>query len=161
MPTALLPSVTSAARGRWQKGEMPPGAKPWQPGQSGNPSGKGGLFIEAQAIARKATPEAARKLVEMLQSTDERVVGFAAKELREWAWGKIPDYDPSKEDQRQGSFDPSRLSADQLALVKAALLVLVQVAVVPANGADVEPEVVLQSDAVEENVSDINTVEQK
>ena len=112
---------------------MPPGAKPWQPGQSGNPSGKGGLFIEAQAIARKATPEAARKLVEMLQSTDERVVGFAAKELREWAWGKIPDYDPSKEDQRQGSFDPSRLSADQLALVKAALLVLVQAAVVPPS----------------------------
>ena len=133
----------------------------WQPGQSGNPGGKTGEFVEAQRICRKASPAAAQTLVDLLDDPDPRIKGYAADKIREWAWGKIPDYDPSTEDRRQGSFDPSRLSADQVALVKAALLVLVQVAVVPANGADVEPEVVLQSDAVEENVSDINTVEQK
>ena len=113
-------------------------ARKWKPGQTGNPGGRSDDFFKAQQLCRKASPAAAQTLVDMLDDPDGRLRGYAADKIREWAWGKIPDYDPSKEDQRQGSFDPSRLSADQLALVKAALLVLVQAAVVPANETVVE-----------------------
>jgi hypothetical protein len=85
----------------------------WKPGQSGNPGGKGGKFLEAQQICRTASPEAARKLVELLDSSDERIVGYAADKIREWAWGKIPDYDPSKEERGDLPLDPSLLTPEQ------------------------------------------------
>jgi hypothetical protein len=134
----------------------------WKPGQSGNPGGKGGKFLEAQQICRTASPEAARKLVELLDSQDERIVGYAADKIREWAWGKIPDYDPSKEDQPSQRFDPSRLSVAQLAEVKRLMATLLQ-AMVPVSEAGSGPtivsEVVPQDGATDTNASDINTLD--
>ena len=62
--------------------------RPFQPGQSGNPSGKGGLFHAAQRICREASPAAARKMVELMNSSDERVALMAADKVLERAWGK-------------------------------------------------------------------------
>ncbi len=45
--------------------------KPWQPGQSGNPGGVGGAYHEALRICAQASPEAARKQVELMGSDDE------------------------------------------------------------------------------------------
>jgi len=71
--------------------------RPFQPGQSGNPSGKGGLFHEAQRICREASPAAARRMVELMNSADERLALMAADKVLERAWGKpkeMPDKPP-------------------------------------------------------------------
>jgi hypothetical protein len=72
--------------------------RPFQPGQSGNPSGKGGLYHEAQRICREASPAAARRMVELMSSTDERVALMAADKVLERAWGK-PKQMPQPEDE--------------------------------------------------------------
>ena len=69
--------------------------KPFQPGQSGNPSGKGGLYQEALKICRAASPAAARRLVELLDSPDDRVALLAAEKVLDRAWGKVKETPPS------------------------------------------------------------------
>jgi hypothetical protein len=59
--------------------------RPFQPGQSGNASGKGGLFHETQRICREASPAAARRMVELMDSKDERVALLAAEKVMERA----------------------------------------------------------------------------
>jgi hypothetical protein len=61
---------------------------PFKPGQSGNPSGRRGDYFEALSIYRDAAPEAARVMVELLKSDDERVRMFASDKVMERAWGK-------------------------------------------------------------------------
>lgn len=92
---------------------MPVGARPWVKGQSGNPGGVGGKFREAQRIARDASPEAMRKMVELLDSDDERIVGFASKELMLHAWGAPKTYDPSEEMPDNPAIDPSQFTPAQ------------------------------------------------
>ena len=80
--------------------------RPFQRGQSGNPSGKGGLYQEALRICREASPAAARKMVELMDSDDERVALMAAEKLLERAWGKpreMPDamLDPALAERRE------------------------------------------------------------
>ncbi|MCW3474702.1 hypothetical protein [Limobrevibacterium gyesilva] len=80
--------------------------RPFQPGQSGNPAGKGGLYQEAQRICREATPAAARRMVELMNSKDERVALMAADKVYERAWGKSKvapddDIDPAVIERRQ------------------------------------------------------------
>jgi hypothetical protein len=60
--------------------------RPFRAGESGNPTGKGGLFYEAQQICREASPEAARRMVELMGSKDERVALMAADKILERAW---------------------------------------------------------------------------
>jgi hypothetical protein len=62
--------------------------RPFRIGESGNPTGKGGLFYEAQQICREASPEAARRMVELMGSKDERVALMAADKILERAWGR-------------------------------------------------------------------------
>jgi hypothetical protein len=72
--------------------------RPFKPGQSGNPTGKGGLFHEAQRICREASPDAARRMVELMYSTDERVALMAADKVLERAWGKPKEEPDTPED---------------------------------------------------------------
>src|SRR5580658_8653082 len=130
MPTALLQTQPPTQIGKpWQKGVTPEGAKPWKPGQSGNPSGKGGKFVEAQTIARKASPKAAQVLVEMLDDNDPRVRGYAADKIREWAWGKIPDYDPKAEHAEALPVDPSQFTPAQRVMIRSMLQLLLSASV--------------------------------
>jgi hypothetical protein len=71
--------------------------KPVQPGEVRNPSGKGGLWREAQRITREKSPDAARRLVELMYSDDDRVALMAAEKVMVWSWGKPPDYDPRED----------------------------------------------------------------
>lgn len=114
MPQTLLQTAKPAPLAhQWKPGKSANPEKVWKPGQSGNPSGKGSTFVEAQSIARKASPDAARCMVELMSDPDPRVRGYAADKIREWAWGKIPDYDPSKEERGDLPLDPSVLTPDQ------------------------------------------------
>jgi len=65
--------------------------RPFSPGQSGNPSGKGGHYQEVQRICRQASPAAARRIVELMGSADERVALMAAEKVLERGWGKVKE----------------------------------------------------------------------
>jgi hypothetical protein len=91
---------------------------PFQPGQSGNPSGKGGLYHEAQRICREASPQAARRMVELMNSDDPRVALLAADKVLERAWGK------PKEVADEATIDPA--AAEQAAQARAEVIALLQ-----------------------------------
>lgn len=85
--------------------------KPVQPGEIRNPTGKDGLWREAQRITREKSPEAARRPGELMNGTDERVALMATDKVLTWAWGKPPEYDP-REDSPDVSIDTSILSPE-------------------------------------------------
>jgi hypothetical protein len=81
--------------------------RPFQPGQSGNPGGKGGLYHEAQRICREASSAAARRVAKLMNSADERVALLAAEKVLERACGKPKEtpekaiVDPKQDEERQ------------------------------------------------------------
>jgi hypothetical protein len=79
----------------------------FKPGESGNPGGRTASFAECQRLAREASPDAMRRLVELMESSDERVALMAADKVLERAWGK------PKEDPDAGGKRYSQLPADE------------------------------------------------
>jgi len=76
---------------------------PWRKGQSGNPRGiQGEQYLEAVRICREATPEAARRIVELMRSKDERVALMASDKVWERAFGRPREVEPE-------TVDPSAL----------------------------------------------------
>src|SRR5262249_24224994 len=61
--------------GRAHVRDMPEAARPykWKPGQSGNPTGRGRLYLECRRLAAEASPDAMRRLITLMDSVDERV----------------------------------------------------------------------------------------
>jgi len=86
---------------------------PWQKGQSGNPAGYSGAYNQARAICAKATAEAARKQVELMDSDDERVAFMATEAVLNRGAGKPRDH--SNEDDAAQRIDISALSGDERA----------------------------------------------
>jgi hypothetical protein len=84
-----------------EKRTIPPAlaAHSWRPGQSGNPGGRTIEFADCQRLCREASPDAARRLIELMYSEDERVALMAADKVLERAWGrpKEPDQPASLE----------------------------------------------------------------
>jgi hypothetical protein len=66
-------------------------------GESGNPGGRTDQYLEAQRSCREATPAAARKMIALMDSEDERVALMAADKDFERAWGKPREYNPEQE----------------------------------------------------------------
>jgi hypothetical protein len=111
---------------------LPPAlrARQWAPGQSGNPSGQGGLFREVQRLAREASPGAVQRLIELAQldrvddegkllpltsDADQRVVMVASSTLIERGFGKPrDDYDPKAEEPPKTKFNPALFTPAQL-----------------------------------------------
>lgn len=62
--------------------------KPFQPGQSGNPSGKSKTTKTVRDIAKKNGAAAIRKMVELIGSDDDRVALQAAVAILDRAVGK-------------------------------------------------------------------------
>ena len=58
---------------------------PYKKGQTGNPGGKTKLFAQVQRLCREASPDAARRWIELMQSEDERVALMAADKVFERA----------------------------------------------------------------------------
>src|SRR5580658_7280870 len=70
--------------------------RPVRPGEVRNPTGKGGLWREAQRITREKSAEAARRLVELMYD-DDRVALMASVKVMVWSWSKPPEYDPRED----------------------------------------------------------------
>jgi hypothetical protein len=95
---------------------------PYKKGQTGNPGGKTKQFAQCQRLCREASPEAARRLIELIHSEDERVALMAADKVYELAWGKPKEYDPKTEEgDRRPRFDPSLYSHEELLQLNAVL----------------------------------------
>ncbi len=91
--------------------------RPWQPGRSGNPGGIGGAYHEARRICAQATPEAARKQVELINSDDDRVSLLATEAVLNRGAGKPRDHSG----EQALRVDLSALTADERAMLAALL----------------------------------------
>src|SRR5258708_15516647 len=91
------------------------GLVPFPKGKSGNPGGRAKQFAQCQRLCREASPDAARRLIELMQSEDERVALMAADKVFERAWGRPKDYDPNAESGKKAPpFDPKLYTTDEL-----------------------------------------------
>jgi hypothetical protein len=88
--------------------------KRWQPGQSGNPSGRGGEYQRSRRLCREASAAAAEEIIRLYQhSDDDRVRFMAAQWTFEQAWGKAPQYDANADPEIQPKVDVTCLSPEQ------------------------------------------------
>ena len=92
----------------------------WQPGVSGNPTGRGGLYLECRRLAAEASPQAMRRLIELMEAEDERVSYMATVAVLDRSGVKPIDYDPTQ-DQVQPSWDPGALTDEEREQFKAML----------------------------------------
>ena len=91
------------------------GLVPFPKGKSGNPGGRTKQFAQCQRLCREASPDAARRLIELMQSEDERVALMAADKVLERAWGRPKEYDPNAEaPKKPPPFDPSLYTTEEL-----------------------------------------------
>jgi hypothetical protein len=89
-------------------------ANKWRPGQSGNPTGnKGALYQECLRLSRTASPEAIRRLIELMGDEDPRVSVVACNAILDRAWGKPRETPPTEKPEAPPNF--SNLSDEQLA----------------------------------------------
>jgi hypothetical protein len=86
---------------------------PFKKGHSGNPGGRGSAYHETRKMLKDATPEAARRAIELLQSPDERVAMVAIQFVFERAFGKAGPEKPDADGHRAG-FDYSKLSGREM-----------------------------------------------
>jgi hypothetical protein len=88
----------------------------WRPGQSGNPTGKGGIYHEMQRRARECSPEVIDFLTEIARDTDEdarnRIVAISM--LLDRGWGRTPLCDPVQHlDEPKVIYDMSQWSPEE------------------------------------------------
>jgi hypothetical protein len=84
----------------------------WVPPSLRRNSVKNGSASEGPQLARKHSVEAMQKLIEKMDSSDERVALIAQQAVLERAWGKPKEYDPSEER------PPVRVDLSKLSLAK-------------------------------------------
>jgi hypothetical protein len=79
-----------SAEGAASRRALPPALRAhcWRPGQSGNPGGLSGAYGEAMRLAQQAAPDAVRRLIELMESDDERVAAVACNAILDRAFGK-------------------------------------------------------------------------
>ena len=119
------------------------GLVPFPKGKSGNPGGRTKQFAQCQRLCREASPDAARRLIELMQSEDERVALMAADKVFERAWGRPKDYDPNAETPKKAPpFDPKLYTTDELRQMQAVMtMIAVRQGLLPPEEGDeaVEP----------------------
>ena len=104
------------------------GLVPFPKGKSGNPGGRTKQFAQCQRLCREASSDAARRLIELMQSEDERVALMAADKVFERAWGKPKEYDPNAESTKKPPppFDPSLYTTEELRRMQEVMLMIAQ-----------------------------------
>jgi hypothetical protein len=99
----------------------------WKPGQVVNPGGRTDDYIKCQRICREASPDAARKLVELINDPDPRIALMAADKIVDRAWGRPRDYDPKRDAEHpRPTFDPRAYSTAELLQLEVALKLLME-----------------------------------
>jgi hypothetical protein len=118
MRKKIQPRLNAAQLER-EKRTIPPAlaAHSWRPGQSGNPGGRTVEFADCQRLCREASAAAARRLIELMHSEDERVALMAADKVLERAWGRPKERDPATSlEQRLMQMTPDERAAHALDL---------------------------------------------
>jgi hypothetical protein len=107
--------------------DVPEAARPykWKPGQSGNPTGRGGLYLECRRLAAEASPDAMRRLIELMDAEDERVSYMATTAVLDRSGVKPIDYDPAQ-DVAPPASDPGALTPEERENLKAYLVKMVR-----------------------------------
>ena len=92
-------------------------------GQSGNPDGQSRFYHECRKIAREASPEMMRGLVDLARTAeDERVRSVCLIAVLDRAGVRPIDYNPAEDTTaRKPSFDPGLYTPEQLAQIEATL----------------------------------------
>lgn len=85
----------------------------FQPGQSGNPKGRAKVPNEVKRLAREASPRAMSRLVELIESDDERVAMMAAKEVLDRAYGKVKAEDEDDKAAKNVTINIVKLTDDR------------------------------------------------
>jgi hypothetical protein len=70
------------------KRQLPAGMTPWQPGQSGNPAGRRPMPPEVIEALQAGSEAAAKRLVELCASNDERIALAASEALLSRLYGR-------------------------------------------------------------------------
>ena len=70
------------------KKKRKPGGRPFPKGVSGNPGGRPKTDPEVKAILKAAAPDAARRLVEMMYSDNEKIAMWAITDILDRTQGK-------------------------------------------------------------------------
>src|SRR5262249_9268815 len=70
----------------------------WKPGQSGNPTGYSGAYGEVARLARQAAPYAVQRLIQLMDSDDERVATVACNSVLDRAFGRPKPVMEEKDD---------------------------------------------------------------
>jgi hypothetical protein len=103
------------------------GLVPFPKGKSGNPGGRTKQFAQCQRLCREASPEAARRLIELMHSEGERVALMAADKVFERAWGRPKEYDPNAEAPKKAPpFDPSLYTTEELRRMQDVLVMIAE-----------------------------------
>jgi hypothetical protein len=98
------------------------GLVPFPKGKSGNPGGRTKQF---ERLCREASPDAARRLIELMQSEDERVALMAADKVFERAWGRPKEFDPNAETPKKAPpFDPKLYTTEELRRMQEVMLMI-------------------------------------
>ena len=92
-------------------------------GQSGNPDGQSRFYHECRKIAREASPEMMRGLIDLARTAeDERVRSVCLIAVLDRAGVRPIDYNPAEDTTaRKPNFDPSLYTPEQLAQIEATL----------------------------------------
>ena len=106
----------------------------WRPGQSGNPMGHSGAYGEAISLARQAAPDAVRRLIELMDSEDERVATVACNSILDRAIGKPREVTPEPEAPLQDMTEQQRLAWAEDLLARAKRLLAAPEHLVSAIG---------------------------
>ncbi len=85
-------------------------------GQSGNPDGQARFYHQCRKIAREASPEMMRELIDLAKTAvDERVRSVCLIAVLDRAGVKPIDYDPKADDPpKPPPFDPSLYTTEEL-----------------------------------------------
>jgi hypothetical protein len=119
--------ITNLLSGPVQVRDVPEAARPfkWKPGQSGNPTGRGGLYHECRRLAAEASPQAMRRLIELMDAEDERVAYMATVAILDRSGVKPIDYNPAQ-DVTPPTWDPGALTPEERENLKAYLVKMVR-----------------------------------